>query len=215
MKLSEIVTRVQRQFGDDVQAQITKEDIVRWVNDACLEIVTNNHTNEGMFRGITPVVVGQDVYDLPSDMLVLRAVRVNGLSMKATTYEQLIAAGLVSEDSSAPDQGTPSMYWVHDDKINLVPVPDTALGTVDIMYVKTPDILTSAMLDREPDVPTQYHLRIVEYCIAQAAELDDNEGKYQMKMQQFKNNLDNLRSNGEQPEADGVYPSITYVSDGW
>jgi hypothetical protein len=215
MKLSEIITRVQRQFGDDVQAQITKEDIVRWVNDACLEIVTNNRTNEGMYRGITPVVAGQDAYALPSDLLLLRAVRVNGMAMQPTTYEQLIALGLVSEDSFTPVTGMPTMYWIHDEKVNLVPVPDSALGTVDIMYVKTPDILTTAMLEREPDVPTQYHLRIVEYCIAQAAELDDNDGKYELKMRQFKSNLDSLRSNGEQPETDGVYSSITYVGDGW
>lgn len=214
MKLSEIITRVQRQFGDDVQAQITKEDIVRWVNDACLEIVTNNRTNEGMYRGATPVVAGQDAYALPADLFVLRAVRVNGRAVEATTYEQLIASGSVPDEGDLPT-GTPMWYWIHNEMINLVPCPDTTLGTVDIMYVKTPDVMTVNMEEREPDVPTQYHLRIVEYCIAQASELDDNDGKYQMKMQQFNSNLDKLRSNGEQPEADGVYPSITYVSDGW
>lgn len=215
MKLSEIITRVQRQFGDDVQAQITKEDIVRWVNDACLEIVTNNRTNEGMFRGNTPVVAGQDAYALPSDLFVLRAVRVNGRTVEGTTYEQLLASGAVPEDTTEVVTGTPQWYWVHNDMVNLVPTPDTSLGSVDIMYIKTPDTMLVGMEDREPDVPQQYHLRIVEYCIAQASELDDNDSKYQLKMQQFNSNLDKLRSNGEQPESDSVYPSITYIGSDW
>jgi hypothetical protein len=85
VKLSEIIKRVQRQFGDDVQAQITKEDIVRWVNDACLEITTNNYTNQGILKGHTPVVVGQAEYKLPPDLLLLRSVRANGIKLTHTT----------------------------------------------------------------------------------------------------------------------------------
>ena len=70
-----------------------------------------------------------------------------------------------------------------------------------------------ALLSRQPDVPVEYHPRIVEYCIAQAAELDDDPGTYQTKMSEFRGNLTKLQQNGEQPEGDGVYPSITYVSD--
>jgi hypothetical protein len=74
--------------------------------------------------------------------------------------------------------------------------------------------MTVEMLEREPDVPKQYHPRIVEYCIAQAAELDDNMGTYQYKMNQFEKNLQSLKANGEQPEGDDYYPSITYMGDG-
>lgn len=211
MKLSEIVTRVQRQFGDDVQAQITKEDIVRWVNDACLEIVSTNHTNEGMHKGITPVTAHQYEYNLPADLLLLRAVRLNGKSLQHSTYEQLMTQSILPSATEDYPVGEPDYYWVLGSKLYVTPTPEVSLGTVDILYVKTPDILTTLMMDVEPDVPKQYHLRIVEYCIAQAAELDDNIAQYQVKLQEFKGNLTNLRQNGEQPESDGVYPSITYV----
>lgn len=207
MKLSDIITRVQRQFGDDLQAQITKEDIVRWVNDACLEIATNNYTNQGIFKGHTPVVVGQPEYNLPADLLTLRSVRANGIKLTHTTYDQLTELPEFSETAT----GAPTCYWVYDNMIYLWPTPYEALGTVDVYYTKSPDLLTILMLDKEPDVPKQYHPRIVEYCIAQAAELDDNLGHYQLKMGQFKDNLTNLKQNGEQPEGDDYYPSITYV----
>jgi hypothetical protein len=208
MKLSEIITRVQRQFGDDVQAQITTEDIVRWVNDACLEIATSNKTTQGSLRGQTAVVANTSLYDLPADLLYLRSVRCNGIKLTRTTYEQITE----SEEELAMETGTPSLFWVYENQVNIYPIPDTAQGTVDIFYVKTPDTLLSSMLDREPDVPVMYHPRIVEYCIAQAAELDDNIPQYQLKMNQFDSKLKDLRGNGEQPEGDDYYPEITYVS---
>jgi len=214
MILSEIIKRVQRQFGDDVQAQITTDDIVRWVNDACLEIVTSNHTNQGSRVGQTPLITGQQTYELPADLYLLRAVRANGKVVKATTYEQIINTYPGSfVDTNNTYVGEPAVYWVDDMKIKLVPAPAQSLGNLDIMYVKRPDEMTSLMLTLEPDVPKEYHPRIVEYCIGQAAELDDNMATYQLKMSEFQSNLTKLKQNGEQPEGDGVYPSITYISD--
>jgi len=100
---------------------------------------------------------------------------------------------------------------VFDDKLNLYPIPNEALSTVDVMYVNTPDMIILESPYREPGVPKQYHPRIVEYCIAQAAELDDNLSHYQLKMGQFRENLSSLKNNGEQPEGDDYYPSITYI----
>jgi hypothetical protein len=208
MKLSEIITRVQRQFGDDVQAQITKDDIVRWVNDACLEIVTNNDTAEA-FVGTTPVVAGTRVYNLPADLIRLRSVRVNGFKLRGESYEQLCDVDPNIETTT----GSPVAYWVYGGKINLYPIPNEELGNLNVLYVKTPATLTITALDAIPDVPIQYHPRIVEYCLGQAAELDDNIGFSQSKMAQFNQSLIGLRQNAEQPESNGPYPSITYVGD--
>lgn len=208
MKLNDIIVRVQRQFGDDVQAQITKDDIVRWVNDACLEIVTNNDTAEGMIASKS-VLSGTSVYDLPADIIRIRSVRVNGYKMAASTYEQLNEIDPDLENTT----GAPTHYWVYGGKLNLYPTPNEDLGKINVLYVKTPDIMTVEMLTKEPDVPVQYHPRIVEYCIAQAAELDDNVGHYQIKMQQFNQSLQGLRQNSEQPESEGIYPSITYIEE--
>lgn len=215
MKLSEIITRVQRQFGDDIQAQITREDIIRWVNDACLEIVVNNKTNQSSTTGTTPIVAGKSNYALPDDLYLLRAVRVNGRVLTATTYEQIVQE-YGGDNSDYTIDGPPTQYWTHNKEVVVFPRPVEALGSVDILYVRTPTVLTVADLDASPDVPVQYHPRIVEYCIAQAAELDDDLSQYQLKMGQFNANLQKLQQNSENPEGDGFYPSITYTdSVGW
>lgn len=208
MKLNDIIVRVQRSFGDDVQAQITKEDIVRWVNDACLEIATSSNLNQGSI-GNTAVGVGKKTYDLPSDLLLLRSVRCNGMKLRGETYEQLCEQDSDLENTT----GTPSAYWVYGGKLNLYPIPNAALGNLSILYTKTPDLLTVDMGERQPDIPVQYHPRIVEYCIAKAAELDDNLGHYQIKMGEFQQKTSATQQNAEQPEGDSFYPSITYIGE--
>lgn len=208
MKLNDIIKRVQRQFGDDVEAQITEEDIVRWVNDACLEIASNNVTNQGYFLGTTPVTSGVREYELPADMLTLRSIRLDNRKLIASSYEQVSEL----DDSMDTAVGRPTHYWVYDGKVNLYPTPNEDYNSLTIMYVKTPDILSASMKNVEPDIPTQYHPRIVEYCIAQAAELDDNLAHYQQKMGQFQSNLMALKQN-DQPDGEGYYGSITYVME--
>jgi len=205
MKLAEIITRVQRQFGDDVQSQITTDDIVRWVNDACIEIANDASVTSVMQRGRTSVLANQSEYALPADLLKLRSVRVNGMKLRGTTYEQ------ISEAYEA--EGNPDSYWVLEGKLYLFPVPTSDLGTMDVYYVKAPDKLDANATDREPDVPKIYHNRIVEYCIAQAAELDDDLDHYNLKMAQFRDGVSRSRGDSENPEGDGFYPSITYVRE--
>jgi hypothetical protein len=207
MRLGEIIKRVQRQFGDDVEAQITEEDIVRWVNDACLEIATANSTNQGYLLGTTAVTQGVREYELPDDLLLLRSIRLDNSKLIGITYEQITELD-PKLDSAV---GKPTHYWVYNKNINLYPTPDQAYSNLTIMYTKTPDLLLVTMKNVEPDLPVQYHPRIVEYCIAQAAELDDNIAQYQQKMSQFQSGIMAAKSNSEQPESDGVYPSITYV----
>jgi hypothetical protein len=209
VKLGDIIKRVQRQFGDDVEAQITEEDIVRWANDACLEIVNSNATNQGFFLGTTPVTSGVREYELPADLLTLRSIRLENTKLIGTTYEQVTE----SDDFSIDTVGKPTHYYVYGGKVNVYPTPSENYSALTIMYVKTPDILSVSMKDIEPDVPVQYHARIVEYCIAQAAELDDNLGHYQQKMSQFQQNLMSLKQNNEQPESESYYGHIVYVEE--
>jgi hypothetical protein len=206
IKLGDIIKRVQRQFGDDVEAQITEEDIVRWINDACLDIASANSTNQGYFIGTTPVKTGVRDYELPDDMLKLRSIRLDGGKLIGTSYEQVNEV----DDHMDAAVGKPTHYWIFNKNVSLYPTPNQDYAALTIMYTKTPDIMTVAMKTIEPDIPVQYHLRLVEYCIAQAAELDDNIAHYQQKMAQFQGNILALKQN-DQPDSEGVYPSITYV----
>lgn len=202
LTVAEIATRVKRQFGDEAGAQITNNDILRWLNDAMKDISINNNLLQ--VKATSPAVAGTSEYSMPTDILTLQSVKFNGslltgLSIQeADTYVQ-------GHDSTPEATGVPTHYWVWASTINVYPTPQ-AVGTLMLYYTRVPNVLT---LDTDvPEIPAPYHPRLVEYCIAQAYELDDNFESYQKKMQQFQDGMDKLKDNSEWSSRE-FYPSIT------
>ncbi len=206
MIVSDIATRVKRQFGDEVGAQITDADIIRWVNDACIDIAINNNLLSYSATQSTPAASSE--VSLPSDLLVLRSCYWNGEKLQSLTLEE--ADNLKITNPPVGFTGTPASYWISQQtstavKITLYPA-NTAQGSLKILYTRAPVAVTA--VSDTPDLPIQYHPRIVEYCIAQAAESDDNLQQYQLKMAQYKQGIDNLKDNADIGEND-YYPSIS------
>jgi hypothetical protein len=201
MLVSEIATRVKRQFGDEAGAQIEDADILRWVNDAMIDIARTNNLLQ--ISATTATTAGTSEYVLPTDILSLRAikyknVKLNGLSME--DFDQMLI-------DTTTASGVPQAYYIYARKVTMYPAP-SASGTTDlkIYYNRIPTQVT--LVSDTPEVPVQYHTRIVEYCIAQAAELDDNLAQYQLKMGQFVSGVDRLKDDNT-AEEDDYYPSIS------
>jgi hypothetical protein len=201
MLVSEIATRVKRQFGDEAGAQIEDADIIRWVNDAMLDIARNNNLLQ--ISATTATTAGTAEYTLPTDILSLRAikyknVKLNGLSME--DFDQMLI-------DSTTTTGTPQAYYIYARKVTLYPAPSSSGSTdLKIYYNRVPTQVT--LVSDTPEIPIQYHTRIVEYCIAQAAELDDNLAQYQIKMGQFQAGINNLKDDNT-GEEDDYYPFIS------
>lgn len=206
MNVGEIATRVKRQFGDEAGAQITDADIIRWINDAQREIAVNNNLLQ--VSGTVPTTAGNGEYSLPADLLTLRNVYVDGRKLNGISYEDAVEQDL--EESTAT--GEVQKYWIFANKFNLYPVPGTT-GSLRVHYTKRP--VDVAVTGDIPEVSQQYHNRIVEYCIAQAYELDDNVESYRSKMQQFQDGMEKLKGH-EDWQTQAVYPSITVsANDYW
>lgn len=208
MNVGEIALRVKRTFGDEAGAQITDADIMRWVNDAQREIAFNNDLLQT--TATTATVVGKDQYTLPPDVLTMRSVRYGGRTLSYLSPEE--AAKLIGTDSTAT--GTPTHYSVWARNIDLYPAPDAAdPDDLQLYYTRQPAVVTTT--SQEPELPLKYHNRIVEYCIAQAYELDDNMDSYRQKMQQFQDGVEKIKGS-EEWQAQDVYPSISVsVHDYW
>src|SRR6266542_1596244 len=199
-----IATIVKRQFGDENAAQITDDHIVKWIDAACREITSQN--DETLRKQATAATVANQAdYALPTDLLKLHGVKYRGITLE---YLSIQAADQYIFDRSAASYpvGVPTHYWIWD-LLSLYPAP-SAGGASDltILYTRRPTAYTD--LATAPDVPEQYHNRIVEYCIAQTAELDEDDGKYKDKIQEFRENV------GQQKEEEiwkstEFYPFIT------
>jgi hypothetical protein len=122
--VSDVLTAVKRQFGDESGAQVTDTDIIRWINQGQLEIAKLNKP----FKSIatTNTVVGQNSYDFPSDkILTIEALYYNGAPIKNISFSEIQETVLANTDPTQLN-GTPTVWYEWDEKIYLYPVPDTA-----------------------------------------------------------------------------------------
>lgn len=204
MLVSDVATRVKRQFGDEYGAQIGDADVIRWCNDAQKEIALQNKLLQTV--STVPTVINQQDYALPATLLALRGVRYDKVRLTMLSMDDIDA---VVQDRTL-DKGLPQYYWTYGSTLSLWPTPD-AVQNITIYFTATPTALT--LVGDSISLPAQFDNRIVEYCIAQAAELDDDLEHYQLKMSQFQAGIDSHKNNPEQVDQEDIYPFITYRPD--
>jgi hypothetical protein len=137
--------------------------------------------------------------------LLLHTVRFQNQKLIALSQQEADQFDLGAVPTTS--RGTPTHFWQFGGALVLYPAVNiTDPDDLSVFYTRSPNEITAT--NQTPEIPTQYHNRIVEYCMAQAAEMDNDNGRYQLKMGQFEAGVSELKGLGEQQEND-VYPSIT------
>jgi hypothetical protein len=205
MNVAEVKSRVMRTFGDESGAQVTSEDIIRWINDGQMEIARSNHLLEQ--KATADVILGQDSYAYPVDTLEIWALRYDNYKIRVLSMEQADEYITNFEDSKNYQQGIPQVYWAWEDTLYLYPVPDRSITAgLTIYYSKVPQQVAG---DADvPELPLKYHPRIVDYCLKQAYELDEDYNASSLKEAQLNNDLENML-NSEKWTTQDFYPVIT------
>jgi len=205
MNLSDIQKRVKRQFGDESSVQITDDDITRWANDALIEITNRNELLQ--VRATADLVTGQMEYELPPDFSRLRSIRLQGGELLGIAMQEADRMFFGYDDPTQRTIGPPQYYWSWGNHFALYPVPDSSKVQGIIMYYsRFPHVLT--IPDDTPEIGVEYHPMIVQYCLAQAYELDENLQGMQAKEQQFAQSQSVLAEQ-ENVINDDLYPTIT------
>jgi hypothetical protein len=184
--------RVRRQFGDTAGVVITDQAMYDWINDAMREIVLDQKLLR--LKATSSTLIGQSNYGFPTDLLRLDHVSVDGEALEQTTTQQISRTVENMDDSVNFPRGTPEYYWVYGREIYLYPAP-AAVKTITMYYYRNPTEVTA--LANTPELPAEYDNRIIEYCLAQAAELDDDDNRAQLKRQQFEIGLDKTKDEQE------------------
>lgn len=210
LSVANITQRVQRQFGDQDFAQIIQSDILNWINDGVREITIQNDLLQKV--GTASPVANQSQYSLPNDILRMRRVAYNGFALQQITLED--ANEWLPGNSETVSQGypvgTPTAYWIFAGKINLYPAPDSSITDgLTLYYTRQPALVSTG---DTPELPSDYDNRIVEYCLAQAFELDMNTSMMQIKSTQFQQGIDRLKGNADW-ENQEYYPNITQMDE--
>lgn len=207
--VQDVVTYVERQFGDESGVQVNTADIIRWINSGQREIAENN-LNINATYATTDVVAHQETYPLRSDPNLsninrIRSVRYQNQVLKNITYEEAENYILVNSTQFPINYGLPVIWWEDAGDLHLYPNPQTSISAALTIHFTTVPKIVSAVGDML-DIPDSYYNALLQYVLSQAYELDENFQASQIKTSQFEKSLGILSNRTE--AQDNTYPTI-------
>lgn len=213
LNVEDVSNRVKRTFGDDAGIQITDADIFRWINDAQLEISVKN---EGLLETIAlgNIVSGTAEYNTPPDMNALRSMTYKNFRLKSLSFgefNEYLDGFSAPSNQGGYGNGTPQVFMVYAGKITLFPTPNENLtGGLKIYYSRHPASVGN--LADALTVPDRYHTTVVNYCLQQAYEMDENGDMTTFKKGQFDESVMKLKDQ-EKWTSTEFYPRITTLPE--
>lgn len=213
MNVQDIANRVKRTFGDDAGVQVGDDDIIRWINDAQLQIsVDNEELLETV--GTTSIVAGQADYQVPSNMNVLRSCMFNNFRLRGLSFAQFneyLDGFKANPNQGGYGHGKSEVFMVYGGVITLFPTPNENITDgLRIYYSRHPD--TVSTLADNLLVPERYHNSIVEYCLQRAYEMDQNPEMAAYKKGEFSSQIQKLKDQ-EKWTSTEYYPTITTLPE--
>lgn len=215
MIVQDVITRVRRSFGDEAAVQVTDADVMRWINDAQVEVVKNNDAALQK-TDLIDLVAGQSQYTLSSDFLILRSLRYkysDMLSFSVLKYKsmQQLDDSIDGWDGTAYSASRPQYFTIDEGKVILFPTPDTSVvDGLKVLYNQKPVDVTG--LSDALALPLIYHNTIFKFCMWQASLLDEDHEPALMYRNDFKEDM-SLLVGKETSDPTATYPVITILAD--
>lgn len=206
--VSDVITEIKRTFGDESAVQVTDGDIIRWINSAQREILVTNPVLKAV--GTTDIVAGVSEYPLTDlNIISIQAIHYLGRKVEFKTFQE--AEEYITEsDPTRTFQGDPFIWYEWGGMINLYPVPQQDYPeALRIYYVPEPAV---AVDGGNLALPDAYYENIVQYVLARAYELDEDNENSQFKLSQFENRLNSLSEQSSSP-SENTYPRITILEE--
>jgi hypothetical protein len=202
--------RVRRTFGDEASVQITDDDVIRWINDAQLQIsVDNPELLEAV--ATTNIVSGQADYTLPTDLNTLRSLMYNNFRIRSLTFNEFneyIDGFKAPVGQGGYGNSTPEVFMMYGSTVTLFPTPNKNITDgLRIYYAKHPAAVTT--MGDSLGVPVRYHNSVVEFCLKQAYELDENPDMVAFKSNEFATQMQKLKD--QEKQTTEYYPRITVL----
>ncbi len=208
--VADVITAVKRQFGDTSGLQVTNSNITAWISDAQREIVINNpEVNQAMVQ--FNVVANQSAYPVLAnvpDMLIIHSLHFNGQILQNMSFVKAQEFIIKSNDLSAAE--IPDFWYEWAGVITMWPKPSKAFTNgVTIFYSKSPTEITTT--NQVLSVPDSYFKSVIDFCMTQAYEMDDNAQMAQAKNAQFETSMQ--KQANKQSAQDNQYPTVTLLPE--
>lgn len=212
LTVQDVITRVQRTFGDESSAQVTTDDIIRWINDAQREAVMQC---EDLLQkiGYISTVSGQKDYSLPADLFTLKHVYVKDAGSAGYYILKWLPLVEMSEqidgwDTTDAISSYPLVFNQQEDgKLTIFPPPMSSVANgIKLNYSRyaTDVVDTNSAID----LPPYLHSYVVNFCEMQAYEMDEDWESASNKANQIQGDLD-FNNNRKDWFGKETYPTIS------
>ena len=205
--VSEVMTAVKRQFGDESGVQLENADVIRWVNDAQDVIVAKNKVLKA--KSTTAAVAGQAAYTFPSDNIhQIESIHYDSNRIPNMSFPEA-EEYIFSADPEQVAFGNPVLWYEWAGTFTFWPAPDDTKN-IDLYYTKRPTRVTTGT--NLLSLPDKYYQDVVRYCMQNAYEMDEDMANSQAKGQQFDASL-NEKSEEERTAQNMTYDVITVIDN--
>lgn len=210
----DVADSIKSQMGDEAQVVITDADIIRWINDGQVEIVTNNQSLN-LVKAVTSITPGKAEYPLMQDeaffgLLLVNSIHYKNRRLNSSTFQEAEEFMLTDKENAS---GTPSLWYSVAGVLHLYPIPEESVDNgLSIFFTKTPRRVKN--LTDYLDIPDSYFNALVEYAMSKAYEMEENTQMSQMKTQQFEKSL-NIQQNRTVPQTAEFLTIRPDMEDGW
>jgi hypothetical protein len=198
MIVADIIKRVRDIAGDTDVLQFTDATLRDWINEGMRQCAIDNDLSQKTITQNT--VVGTGSYSLPTDIVKIHSIKYDNEKLPILTKEEFDE----QYTTDGTDRGRPVNGVIWAGNLELYPVPD-GVKPLRIDYVAQPTEVADN--NATPAIPTSYHGRLVDFCLAMVAQQDSDINLYQLKMDEFRSGVQSLKD--EHNIATDEYPSIS------
>jgi len=174
--VSTIISTARVRLNETSTAFFTDANLVTFCNEAQKYFVRETKCLEGISTSTS--VSGTQNYALPSDFYKLRRILYDGKSVKEVSFLDIDEADIDETDIS----GDPKSFYLWNDSIYFIPIPNTTSDSIKIYYYKTPIAITLSSQTLETN--SLYDDVIITYMVYLALIKDGEEEKADYEMQE-------------------------------
>lgn len=207
---ADVILEVERVFGDESGTQITRSDIIRWINNAQLEVVMRN-PEVGRATVMVNSVAGQGDYPVAlnvPNLLRIISIHYNGRYVRNMPFQE--AEAYLQDAGTADPTAEPLFWYEFAGLVTFYPAPAQSIAQgIKIYFNKKPDTITSD--SQLLSLSDNYYNSIVSYCLKTANLLDENPQMAGVFAAEFDTGVTRMAER-TQPQQD-YYPFITIIED--
>jgi hypothetical protein len=200
--VNDVYNQVKRVFGDESGVQLTNDDIARWINEAQVDIASQNQVLQAV--ATMNLVAGQPTYSLSSVTPPIDSIASILLDGRRVGYIPVSQAeeSISLSDPADLEIGAPQFWYEWAGEITFWPKPGKTY-VMTIRYTAKPTNVTTTGTD-VLSVPDECFTDVCNYVLMRAYEMDENAEMMAVKQAEYSSSV------AERGETERQAATMTY-----